>query len=240
MPTSYRYVRLCAWGGPILLAATIFFWGVLGQNLPPYSPALSAQEFADAIILHAAQIRIGMIFEMPFATLYFVWGVAISKVMQAVERDNDVLSTIQLWGAGFTTVVFMVPCALWLAIAYRPEVMDPRTLQILYDFAWFFFDMAYMLTTMQTIAIGVCFLSDRRTTPIVPAWVAWLTMWVGIAFVVETMMPLVKSGVFARSGLINYWIEFSLFFLMMFVLSIYILKAIPRVERELKTLPGAN
>ncbi len=228
----YRYVRLCAWGGPVLLVATIVFWAILGQNLPPYSPALSAQAFADQIIAHAAQIRIGMIFQMPFSTLYFVWGVGISKVMERVERDNDVLSTIQLWGAGFTTVVFVVPCAMWLAIAYRPEVMDPRTLQILYDFAWFFFDMAYMLTTMQTVVIGVCFLSDRRPQPLVPAWVAWLTMWAGISFVLETMMPLVKSGPFARSGLINYWIEFSLFFLMMLVLSIFILKAIGRLERE--------
>lgn len=216
----------------MLLLATIVFWGILGQNLPPYSPSLSAQEFADQIIAHAAQIRIGMIFEMPFVTLYFVWGVAISIVMRQVERDNDVLSTIQLWGAGFTTIVFAVPCAMWLAIAYRPEVMDPRTLQILYDFAWFFFDMAYMLTTMQTIAIGICFLSDKRAVPLVPAWAAWLTMWVGISFVFETMMPLVFSGPFSRSGLLNYWIEFSLFFLMMLVLSICILKAIGRLERE--------
>jgi hypothetical protein len=240
MVHSYRYVRMCAWGGPVLLVATIVFWGILGQNLPPYSPTLSAQEFTDQIIAHAARIRIGMIFELPFATLYFIWGVAISKVMQAVERDNDVLSTIQLWGAGFTTVVFAVPCAMWLTIAYRPEVMEPKTLQVLYDFSWFFFDMAYMLTTMQTIAIGVCFLSDRRSMPVIPSWVAWLTMWVGIAFVVETMMPLVKGGVFARSGLINYWIEFSLFFLMMFVLSIYILKAIPRLEREHQDVHGAR
>jgi len=240
MNKPYRYVRICAWGGLALLVATIVFWGILGQNLPPYSPALSAQEFADEIIGHAAQIRIGMIFEMPFATLYFVWGVAISKVMRAVETDNDVLSTIQLWGAGFTTVVFVVPCAMWLAIAYRPEVMDPRTLQILYDFSWFFFDMAYMLTTMQAVAIGVCFLSDRRAVPLIPSWVAWLTMWVGISFLLETMMPLVKSGVFSRSGLLNYWIEFSLFFLMMLVLSIYVLKAITRLEIEHDKAHGAS
>jgi hypothetical protein len=232
MEQPYRYVRACAWGGLVLLAATIFFWAILGKNLPPYSPELSAQQFANEIIANAGQIRIGMIFEMPFATFYFVWGVAISMVMRKVERDNDVLSTIQLWGAGFTTIVFVVPCAMWLAIAYRPEVMDPRTLQILYDFAWFFFDMAYMLTTMQTVAIGICFLSDKRAVPLVPAWVAWLTMWVGISFVLETMMPLVMSGPFARSGLLNYWVEFSLFFLMMLVLSIYILKAITRLERE--------
>lgn len=230
----YRYVRACAWGGPILLAATILFWGVLGQNIPPYSPALSAQEFADEIIAHAPQIRIGMILQMPFSLFYFLWGVGIMKVMQAVERDNDVLSTLQIWGAGFTTIVFVVPCAMWLAVAYRPEQMDPRTLQILYDFAWFFFDMAYALTTMQTIAIGICFLSDRRPTPLVPGWVAWFTMFVGVSFVLETMMPLVYSGPFARSGMLNYWIEFSLFFAMMLILSIYILKAVGRLQDEHK------
>jgi hypothetical protein len=228
----FRYVRACAWGGPILLIATGVFWGVLGQNIPPYSPSLSAEAFAEAIRAHQAQIRIGMIFQLPFSVLYFLWGVAITKVMQSVERDNDVLSTIQLWGAGFTTIVFCVPCALWLAIAYRPDSMDPRTLQILYDFAWFFFDMCYILTTIQTVAAGICFLSDDRPQPLVPAWAAWLTMWVGISFVLETMMPLVYSGPFARSGLINYFVEFGLFFLMMLVLSIYVLKAITRLEQE--------
>lgn len=110
--------------------------------------------------------------------------------------------------------------------------MNPQVMQMMYDFAWFFFDMAYMLTTIQTIAIGVCFLSDKRSVPLVPAWVAWLTMWVGISFVLETMMPLVYSGPFSRSGLLNYWIEFSLFFLMMLVLSVAVLKALTRIEHE--------
>lgn len=232
MTQPFRYVRFCAWGGPILLVATLLFWGVLGHNIPPYSPMLDADAFAAEIRAAAPQIRIGMTLQMPMVVFYFLWGVAISKVMQRVERDNDVLSTIQIWGAGFTTIVFAVPCAMWLTIAYRPEVMDPRTLQILYDFAWFFFDMAYILTTVQTIAIGVCFLADDRPQPLVPAWVAWLTMWVGISFVLETMMPLVKDGPFSRSGLLNYWVEFSLFFAMMLFLSIYILKAITRLERE--------
>jgi hypothetical protein len=231
MERPFRYVRACAWGGPILLLATIAFWGVLGHNIPPYSPSLSAEEFAAQIRAHALEIRIGMILQLPFSTLYFVWGVAIAKVMERVERDNNVLSTLQIWGAGFTTIVFCVPCAMWLAIAYRPEVMDPKTLQMMYDFAWFFFDMCYALTTLQALAIGICFLSDTRPQPLVPGWVAWLTMWVGISFVLETMMPLVYGGPFARSGLINYWIEFSAFFLMMIVLSLYTFKAISRLER---------
>lgn len=228
----YRYVKALAWSGPILLVATILFWGVLGKNIPPYSPELNAEEFAAQIRENALQIRIGMILQLPVSVLYFTWGVAISKVMQAVERDNDILSTLQLWGAGFTTIVFVVPCSIWLTVAYRPEVMEPQTLQIFYDFGWFFFDMAYSLTTLQTLALGICFLSDRREQPLFPKWAAWFTMFVGASFVAETMMPLVYSGPFSRSGLLNYWIEFSLFFVMMIVVSTYILKAIARLERE--------
>lgn len=223
-----------------MLVVTVLFWGVLGHNIPPYSAALDANAFAAEIRAHALEIRTGMLLQMPCCVLYFMWGVAISKVMQAVERDNDVLSTMQIWGAGFTTLVFAIPCSIWLTIAYRPEVMDPKTLQILYDFAWFFFDMAYTLTTLQAVAIGICFLADKRQTPLVPAWVAWLTMWVGISFVLEEIMPLVYSGPFSRSGLLNYWIEFSLFFLMMIVLSIYIIKAILRLESEHRTANGAG
>jgi hypothetical protein len=237
MMNPYRYVKALAWSGPILLAATIIFWGVMGQNIPPYSPALSAEEFAAEIRNHALEIRLGMILQMPVSVLYFTWGLAITKVMQAVERDNDVLSTIQLWGAGFTTIVFVVPCAVWLAVAYRPDAMEPRTLQMFYDFGWFFFDMAYSLTTVQMIALGICFLSDRRETPLFPKWAAWFAMFTGASFVTETMMPLVYSGPFARSGLLNYFIEFGLFFLMMIVVSVYTLKAITRLEREHRAGP---
>jgi hypothetical protein len=232
MTRPYRYVRACAWSGFVLLAVTVLCWGILGHNVPPFSPALSADELAAQIRASAPQIRIGMILQLPASALYFIWGVAISKVMQGVERDNDVLSTIQLWGAGFTTIVFVLPCALWLTISYRPDVMEPKTIQYFYDFSWFFFDMAYSLTTIQTTAIGVCFLSDKRRDPIMPPWAAWLTIWVGISFALETMMPLVYSGPFARSGLLNYWIEFTLFFIMWIVVGVYTLRGVGRLERE--------
>jgi hypothetical protein len=79
---------------------------VLGRNIPPYSGGLSAQQFSDVFRANAPSIRVGMIGMLIFTVLYLPWGVAISKVMERVEHDNNVLSTLQLWGAGFTTVVF--------------------------------------------------------------------------------------------------------------------------------------
>lgn len=228
----YRYFRACAWGGPLLLIASILFWGLLGRNIPPFSAGLDAQAFADQFRPNAYQIRIGMIGELIFTVLYLMWGVAISKVMEAVERDNNVLSTLQIWGAGFTTVIFALACTTWLTATFRAETMNPELLQMLYDLGWIQFDMAFTLTTLQLIAMGVCFLSDRRLVPIFPRWVSWYTILVGFMFFMLALMPFFKSGPFSRSGLINYWVEFPAFFAFMAVVSIYLFKAIGRLERE--------
>ena len=68
--------------------------------------------------------------------------------------------------------------------------------------------------------------------PLVPKWVCWFTIWVGLMFILEVLNPFFKSGPFARNGLMNYWIEFSLFFLFMAVDSFYIIKAVKRLEAE--------
>ncbi len=231
----YRYAKALAWTGMFMLVGTIIFWGILGQNIPPYSAELNAEEFAAQIREHASQIRIGMIVQMPISVLYFTWGVAIWVVMRAIEKENGanpILSILQLAGAAFTTIVFVLPCSIWLAIAYRPEVMEPQTLMMMYDFGWMFFDMAYTLTTMQLVAFGICVLQDRRERPLVPAWAAWFAMFVVVSFAVLTMMPLVFGGPFSRSGLINYFVEFTLFFLMWLVVGTYVIKAIGRLEQE--------
>jgi len=230
--SPYRYYRLLSLSGLVMLPATIFFWGVLGQNIPPYSAGLGAEEFAANIIANASSIRIGMIGQLFVSFLYFLWGLGICKVMEATEDNNNVLSTIAFWGVALTWVVFVLPCALWLTVAYRPEQMDPRTLQILFDFGWFFFDNSFTITSMGMVAMGVGFLKDSRPVPLMPAWVCWLAICVGLGFVLEVFMPLVKEGPFARSGLINYWIEFSAYFIYWLATAIYLDKAVIRLQRE--------
>lgn len=228
----YRYLRICAWCGPLFLVGTILFWGVLGHNIPPYSGGLSAQQFSDAFRANAGSIRVGMIGMLIFTVLYLPWGVAISKVMEQVEHDNNVLSTLQIWGAGFTTVVFALASTTWLAATYRPDELSPGLLQFVYDLGWIQFDMAYTLTSLQLIALGVAFILDRRTKPLLPNWVAWFSIWVGVLFFGLSLMPFFKSGPFSRSGIVNYWVEFPSFFAFMVACSVFLIKAITRLERE--------
>lgn len=227
----YRYVRACAWAGPILLVATLLFWGILGQNVPPYGADLTADAIAEQVRSHAWLIRIGMVGQMVVSGLYLVWGVGIAKVMEALEEDNNVLSTIQIWGAGFTVLVFEIPCMAWLAAAFRPEVMPAPVIQMLYDMGWMFFDIAY-LTSLQMIPLAICIISDRRAVPLMPKWLGWFTLWVAISFVLLALVGFFHSGPFARSGLLNFWVEFTLFFWFWLLVAIYTIKAVGRLERE--------
>ena len=231
-PTNpFRYVRACGWAGPILLVATLLFWGVLGQNVPPYSAALPADELAAQVRSNAWLIRIGMVGQMTVSGLYLVWGIGIAKVMEASEGDNNVLSTIQIWGAGFTVLVFEIPCMAWLAASVRPDVMPAPVIQMLYDMGWMFFDVAY-LTSLQMIPLAICIINDRRSVPLMPKWLGWFTLWVAISFLLLILVPFFPDGPFSRSGILNYWIEFSLFFWFWLLIAIYTLKAIARLERE--------
>lgn len=130
-----------------------------------------------------------MIGMLIFTVLYLMWGVAISKVMEQVERGNNVLSTLQVWGAGFTTVIFALASTTWLTGTYRADTLPP---QLLYDMGWIQFDMAYTLTTLQLVALGVCAAGDRRAEPLLPQWLSWFSIWVGAMFFALSLMPYFK------------------------------------------------
>ena len=228
-----KYLRFLTWCGPLFLAVFIVFWGLMGNNIPPLSAGLSASEVGDIFRADANQVRLAMGMAMTFAVFYLLWGLAAAKLVElGIEKDNNILSTLAVWGAGLTVVPLMCSCVFWLAGAYRPDVLDDTILQLLYDMGWLLIDMCYMVTTVQMFALGIAFLQDRRAVPLFPKWMAWYGMWVGFSFVAELLMPFFKTGIFERSGTVNFWIEFFLWFFWIVGLTTYMLAAIRRLEAE--------
>lgn len=228
-----KYLRACAATGPFFLFIFIVFWGVMSSNIPPLAADLPANLIADYFRESANLVRLGMTMAMSFVVFYFIWGLAIAKVIEyGIEGENNIMSTLALWGAGLTVVPILVSCSFWLTGSYRPEALDDSTLQMLYDMAWLLIDLGYMVTTVQMCAIGIAFLSDKREIPLVPKWFAWYGIWVGFSFVAEVFMPFFRSGIFARHGILNFWIEFFLWFFWIVGMTYYTLSAIRRLEAE--------
>ncbi len=229
----FRYWRACALSGPVFLIAFIFAWGALGHNIPPVAADASADYMAELFRNNANGIRAGMGLAMAFGCLYLVWTLSITKVMEHIDpRHNNILPTLQLFGGAITVVPLVTSCVFWLTGAYRPETLSPMILQMLYDMGWLLIDMFYFITTIPMVALGVAGLRDARSKPLFPKFVCWFSIWAGISFLFELLMPFFKSGLFARQGWLNFWVEFLVWFIYIVLVTIWVLKAIPRLEQE--------
>ena len=230
----FRYWRACALMGPVFLTAFIICWGVLGYNIPPIPADFTADQMAEHFRTNANQVRAGMAGAMLFGCLYLPWTLSISKVMHWInpQENNDMLATLQMWGGGLTVVPLVTSSVFWMTGAYRPEALTPATLQMLYDQGWLLIDMFYFITTIPMVAIGVAGLTDRRAKPLFPRWACWYSIWAGLSFLFELLMPFFKTGLFARQGWLNFWVEFVVWFAYILIISYFLLKAIPRLEQE--------
>ncbi|CAB3772057.1 hypothetical protein GQ57_32345 [Burkholderia sp. MSh2] len=229
----FKYWRLCAACGPIFLTAFIVCWGILGHNIPPIPADRTPEQMADFFRTHYGEVRAGMAGAMLFGVLYLPWTLSITKVMERINpKENDILPVLQMWGGGITVVPLVTSSVFWLTGAYRPDVLSPVTLQMLYDMGWLLIDMFYAITTIPMVAIGVAGLTDPRAKPLFPRWACWYSIWAGLSFLFELMMPVFKTGPFARQGWLNFWIEFLVWFGYIVVVTLYVFKAIPRLERE--------
>jgi len=232
MDTPYKFWRILAACGPLFLVAYFGCWGLMGLCVPPLAPSLTADQIATIFRDNASQIRFGMVGAMTFAPAYMAWGLGISKLIETLEGDNRVLSVLQLWGAGLTVVPVYMCCVFILAGTYRVEELDPKIIQLLYDMSWLTISVCYSVTTLQMIAMGVAFLYDRRAVPLMPKWLCWYSIWGGMMFIAEDLMPFFKTGPFARNGILNFWIEYGIYFFYMIFVTVYMFRAVKRLAQE--------
>jgi hypothetical protein len=227
-----RYWRFCAWMGPLFVAVLYYCWGVLGHNFPPFTPDTPAAEIASWFRDHRNGVRFGMVMAMTFAPAYGVWGYAVAKVLEQVVEKDNILVQLARVGAAWTVITLLIPTSFWLTAAFRPDDLPDWMIQMLYDMAWLLIDLAYAVTSVQLFALGIGFLADKREKPLIPKWLAWYGIWVGFMFIAECIMPYFFNGPFARSGILNFWIEFLIWMAWVPTLTYFILKAITRIEGE--------
>lgn len=67
----------------------------------------------------------------------------------------------------------------------------------------------------------------------------WYSIWVGITFTAECLMPFFKPDPFARQGILNFWIEFMIFFVYAPIITCYMIKGINRIRSEAGDAAGS-
>jgi hypothetical protein len=223
--------RLLNWSMPVFMLVFGVFWGILAQNIPPLPPSVSAADLADFYRTNAAALKLAYGISAAATALWPAWSVALFLVMRRMEGPTPVWAYLQLVCGSLTGAVLFSSTMFWLGAAFRPET-DPAIIQMLNDLAWLCIDMGFGVTLLHFLSCSIVFLEDKRSKPLVPAWLAWAGIAIGSAYILEIAMPFVRSGPFSWSGFFNYWLPFFGSFAWMSAASFYIFKAIGRLETE--------
>lgn len=233
-PTNYLIWRIAAWS--ILVYYTFglggFAW--LAGNFPPAPEYLNAQQITQHYLDHGFAIRVGMVIALIGNAMYLVISSLASQVMQRIEGRGGLLSQIEILGGIATVVVGMVSFVAWMTASFRTEARTPEVIQALNDFGWMFFNLTFMVTLLQQVAMGIVFLCDKRPVPLMPQWFCYLGFFSGSIFLALPLQPFFLDGPFAWHGIISFWTSLGVYFVWVGLLIFFLIKAISRLEEEEK------
>lgn len=231
-PIDYGTWKMLAWTGPVFFIGFFVMWGLLADNFPPMAASTSAQDMWQHYKDLQTEIMVGMSVCMVLGSCYMTFGAAVSRVMRRIEGQDGMLANVEMMGATITYCPIVVACGIWLTCAMQVDRLSPDAVQTMYSLAWMIIDLAYMVTSWQIIAAAIVFLRDKREKKLVPAWVSWWGFVTVASFFPVSLIPFFKTGPFAFHGLFNFWIAFPTWYVWIVSMSIFIIKAVNRIEIE--------
>jgi hypothetical protein len=152
--------------------------------------------------------------------------------LKRIEGKHTPLHYTQLVAGAGVAVGFTMGLIIWYTCAYRPEA-DPILTQRLNDMAWFIWVGWAYQPVAQTVAVGVAILSDRRSDPVFPRWLGYLSLWCSVLYLPGGLAVFFFDGPFAWNGLVTWWLLVVAYFIWVVAMTYGLVwKAIPHQERE--------
>ncbi|MGL4318169.1 MAG: hypothetical protein ACRCTL_16330 [Pseudomonas sp.] len=185
---------------------------LLAGWVPPPSPAMSTLETAQMYAGGGNHIRFAALLMMLGATMFWPFAVVISTQMKRIEGPLvQPLAGVQMACATGTVMAIIIPSALWLVCAFRPE-RPPEIVQALNDLSWMFFIGAVPPALIQVLAVGLCALYRPSAAAVFPRWYGFFCLWTATGFVGGETVGFFHTGPFAWDGIFAFWMAAVFFF----------------------------
>lgn len=215
----------CIWTGPLATVLALLGMVFISGFIPATSPAASGQEIASFYAENVTGIRIGMVVSMIAFSLFVPFGIAIALQTQRIEQV-PVMSWIQIASVAIAALEGVMSCVIWLAAAFRPDVLDPDMTRMLHDLGWICFLVDVPPFSIWIGAIGIAILRDENATPLFARWVGYFNLWVAVLILPALLVPFFKTGPFAYNGLLALYLPFGAFFIWMVVMTLALFRAV--------------
>ncbi|MGU3650207.1 hypothetical protein [Mycolicibacterium sp. A43C] len=207
---SRRLQRFCAWCGPAFVVLLFGGWGVLGGFIPLipawFEPSQVAQAYAENVNLHRLGALLGLIGIFLTIPFFFV----VSMQIRRTERRVPSLAILQFASGVIVTVVLIIPELLFIGGLFRPERPDELT-QLVNDLSYVMLILPWPPIFGQLFALAAAIFRDDSTTPVFPRWLAYVNVWVAFLVLPASLIIFFKSGPFAWTGIIGFWVPATVF-----------------------------
>lgn len=200
------------------------------QFVPPIPPNLSAAEVVAIYQSHPDMIMIGMVILLACITLYMPLFSVIGVQMARIEGRVPILAIVQITIGVCTCMIAMVSVMFFTVAAFRVNQQDPNITLALNDLGFMTLLWPYAPAFFQSIAIGLCILSDKSPTPVYPRWIGFYNYWVALLFLPGAILPFFKTGPFSWVGIVAFWIPTIDWFFFIMIMATFTIKAIRQQE----------
>lgn len=222
--------RLSVWSGVVFMVLFSVGWVALARFLPPPSPNLGGTEIADFYRNNLFMIRLGLVLAQASLVFYLFWVVAIASQLKRIEGNSAIMADAQLLGGVGGCVAILIACLIWGTVSFRPE-RPPELTLLLNDLGWIIFTTTFAPFMTQDFAIAWAIFSDKSATPIYPRWLGYFNIWTPLLFIPAGLILFFKTGPFAWTGILAFWIPLVIFFIWVIVMTIMTLKAVNSPQR---------
>lgn len=229
--TNTGLIKAMSLSGVVLVICLVVTQGFLMGFIPPPSPALSADELAKIFIERKIGIRIGTLLQCIGYTFYLTWAMSIVMLLRKMERGLPVITYVSIANVGGGYVFFLLMPITWAMIAFRPEDMDPKFIQIMNDYVWFIFILSWPPFAVFMVFIAIAVFRDHNSPTFFPRWVGFFNLWCAVLICPAALIEFFKTGPFAYDGLISFWFIYIVFFGWIVAMSVVTLKAVGRLRQ---------
>lgn len=222
---SRRLQTLCTWCGPAFVVLLFGGWGLLGGFIPlipaSFDPVQVAHAYGDNVNLHRFGTILGLI--GIFLTIPFFY--AISMQIRRTEPRIPSLAILQFASGIIVTVVLIIPELLFIGGLFRPDRPAELT-QLVNDLSYVMLILPWPPILGQLFALTAAIFRDDDEHPVFPRWLGYFNLWVAVLLLPASMIIFFKSGPFAWTGIIGFWIPAAVFGIWYLVMTAVLLRAI--------------
>lgn len=234
---SKKVAYWLAWTGPAWVVLYIISWGILARNYPCPSQSLSGVELIQQYYSHKS-VLLGMSLASSVGILYMPWSIILAY--QIWQREKVPLLSLMALSGGILTgfiIVYTASKWVWCARWAGAPGIDPELIKSIHLSTWYFFDMTYNVTNIQLLGCGLFAILDRSEHRIFPVWLGWFSLFTGLSFILETVMPYFNHGPLSINGLWNFWFGFLVWFCWFSLQSIFVLREAGRSATKVHNTP---